>query len=396
MSRAETSSRVTRPAYLRIAARIKEEWLAPSEARPGSKLPTERHLQAHYGVSRATVSRALSTLAAEGLIRMRQGSGAYVAENAPEGARLVGFIAPDIPRPDLLHNPVLLRLYHGIEKRAHELGYQVLTASANRSVRHEEALIDRFVHLGAAGLVVYPVYFPEPRRRTEAAADHLARRWRGFPIVLADIGYEEWGRSMVVFDNQGLGHDMTRSLLRRGHRNILFMGRTSDRLHNSVHERSLGWRRALSQAGISIPPAYESWPAPSLDAAQAAGCESVVDEMAASLLSLTPRPDAVIAYEDELAMGLIRALLRLGVDVPGQIRVVGFDDHIAGRFFEPAFPTSQPDFGQLGQTAMEQLDQLIAAPTRRPRTYVLPATTLWREPEPIPQRMKGGEALVSV
>lgn len=389
---------MTRPAYLRIAARIKEEWLAPTEARPGSKLPTERQLQAHYGVSRATISRALSTLTAEGLIRTRQGSGAYVAEEPPTsvGGKLVGFIAPHIPQPDLLQDPVLLRVYHGIERRAHELGYQLLTASANYSIAHEEALVERFIRLGAAGLVVYPVYFPEPRRRSEAAADHLARRWRNFPIVLADIGYEEWGRPLVVFDNQGLGYDMTRSLLRNGHRNIAFMGRASDRLHNSVHERSLGWRRALAQAGIAIPPAYEAWPPSALDAAQAAGCQAVEDELAISLLSLSPRPDAVIAYEDGLAMPLIRALQRLGVDVPGEIRVVGFDNHIAGRFFEPAFPTSQPDFGLLGETAMEQLDQLIASPGRRPRTYMLPATTLWRESAALPQRMKGGDALVSV
>ena len=257
-----------RPAYLEIAARIKDELLSGASARPGERLPTERQLEVRYGVSRATISRALSALAAEGLIVTRQGSGAYIADTAPAptaGSHLVAFIAPHIPQPTGLDNPVLLRIYHGLEKRARELGYQLITASANFSIAHEEALIDRFLRLGAEGVVVYPVYYPETRRRGGAAEDHLARRWRQIPLVIADIGYEEWGRTMVVFDNQRLGADMTRMLLRHGHRRIVFMGLVTERLHNSVHERQRGWSEALEQAGIEIPESYKSWPPSPLD-----------------------------------------------------------------------------------------------------------------------------------
>ena len=104
----------------------------------------------------------------------------------------------------------------------------------------------------------------------------------------------------------------------------------------------------------------------------------------------------MIAYEDGMAIALIRALQRAGVAVPETLRVVGFDNHAAGEFFEPAFPTSQPDFSRLGETAMDSLHQQITGAARRARTFVLPVPTLWREPAPVVARrpvLKGGETL---
>lgn len=386
-----------RPAYVRIAHQVKQEFLSGPDARPGDRLPTERHFQARFGVSRATVSRAFAALAAEGLIETRQGSGAYIAraDLAPvPGGRLIGFLAPYIPSPGGMQNPVLLRLYHGLEKRARERGYQLITASSNHCVAHEAALIDRFVLLGVEGVVVYPVYFPEPRR--DSPDDPLARRWRDLPMVVADIGFESWGRTLVTFDNHRLGEEMTRLLLERGHRHIAFMHRPADVLHNSVHERARGWRDALRDAGRAVPESYARWPdgavAPDLD--EDAAAEARADH----LLTLSPRPDAVIAHEDGAAIRLIRALLRRGVDVPGQIRVVGFDNHVAGQYFEPAFPTSRPDFSRMGEQAIDLLDRQIAEGVGHPRTYVLPAPTLWREPCAVPDEFarKGGELLVPV
>ena len=82
-----------RPVYLRIAQRVKREYLMGPGVVPGTRLPAERALQARFGVSRSTVARALSALAGEGWIESRQGSGAYiVGDSAANG--WIGFVAP--------------------------------------------------------------------------------------------------------------------------------------------------------------------------------------------------------------------------------------------------------------------------------------------------------------
>jgi LacI family transcriptional regulator len=72
-------------------------------------------------------------------------------------------------------------------------------------------------------------------------------------------------------------------------------------------------------------------------------------------------PTAVIAVEDTTAVYTINVARELGIDVPSQLRVVGFDNLGIARLFEPAFTTTAPDFIQLGSTAMEHMLDMDAS-----------------------------------
>lgn len=370
------------PRYIQIAREIKEQWIAQPERLTDGRLPTERDLQAHFSVSRATISRALSVLSAENLIVSRQGSGAYLREDVEIAAytKLIGFIAPYIPLPDGRHQPIIQRIYYGVEKRARELGYQVLSASANFSVDHEEALVTQYLRLGAEGIVIYPVYFPQPRLASRANEDYLARRLHKARIVLVDVGSEDWQRSMICFDNCRLGLEVTQALMDHGARNILFMHTYDDHIHNSVHERANGWRLAHERACRAIPDSYSKWPVDVCGYVHEISDEAA-DTIAASLLQLHPRPDAVIAWDDAAAIALIRALQRKGVSVPHDVRVCGFDNHPEGRYFQPAFPTTDPDFSALGESAIDLLHRQISQGMGTPRTYIHSVPVVWRSPD---------------
>ncbi|WP_309717471.1 GntR family transcriptional regulator [Armatimonas sp.] len=351
------------------ADKIKQTWLTP-ESQPGDRLPTERALEVHFQVSRTTISRALAALEAEGLIEMRRGSGAYVREKTlapPSEFQMIGFIAPHLPPKEELQNPVLQRIGFGVERRASELGYQALMASSQFSLTHEIQLIEQFIQMGVAGIVLYPT------RHLSDSTDPLETRWREFPLVLADIGSATWGRSMVQIDNFRLGHDLTNVLLRHGHRNIAFLRSHSAHLHNSVTDRQRGWEVAHTRAGLTIPESYHGWPA-SLALAQGSSQEDCAEAIVEELLKLSPRPDAIIAWDDPMAIALIGALQRNGIAVPEEVRVAGFDNYEAGRFFQPPFPTTAPEFIRLGETAVELLDEQIRGLTTPPRTILLSAT----------------------
>jgi len=359
------------PTYVLLAERIKAEWISRPDARPGDRLPTQFQLREMLGASRPTVAKALALLAAEGLIESRQGSGVYLRSvpAVSTRTRLVSFIAPRAGAS------LVLRAYYGIERRARQKGYQLLMASSEDDIRHEEKLVEQHLQAGAQGIILYPV----TRWRHQLAEDYLRRRWQEVPIVLFDIGYEEWGRPLVIFDNYRLGYEMTRALLAHGHRNIDFLPLNEDCLHRSIHERRDGWLAAMQDAGVPVPPKYRNWINLSLSLHVE---EALVDpeEVVHRLLQLSPRPDALIAWEDQTAMSVIRALQKVGVAVPEQIRVVGFDDLEASRFFQPTFPTSQPDFARLGEIAVDVLDEWLSGKQSAPRTYILSVPVHWREP----------------
>lgn len=357
------------PTYVMLAERIKAEWISRPDARPGDKLPTQHQLRTMLGASRPTVAKALALLAAEGLIESRQGSGVYL-RSTPLGSlrtRLLSFIAPQS------HATLILRAYYGVERHARRRGYSLLMASAEYNVHHEEELVEQHLQAGAQGIILYPV----TRWRHQVQDDYLRHRWRDVPIVILDIGLEEWGRPMVLFDNFRLGYQMTQALLAHGHRHIAFLPIHPDLLHRSIHERREGWLAALHDAGVPVPESYLHW-----DPLKG---EVLPDseQLAVQLMQLSPRPDAFIAWEDYLAASVIRSLQKLGVAVPEEIRVVGFDDLEASHFFQPAFPTSQPDFARMGEMAVELLDDWLVNRQTVPRTYVLSVPVLWREPRPM-------------
>jgi len=355
------------PTYVLLAERIKAEWVSRPDVRPGDKLPTQHQLRKMLGASRPTIAKALALLAAEGLIESRQGSGIYLrsAPLANARTRLLSFIAPRA------HAALVLRAYYGIERRARQRGYHLLMASSEDDVRHEEELVEQHLQAGAQGIVLYPV----TRWRQQLPTDYLRYRWREVPIVLFDIGYEEWERPMVLFDNFRLGYEMTQALLAHGHRRIAFLPLNPDCLHRSIHERREGWLAAMRDAGVPVPQSYLQWTPLQRREENIDG-----EEVAHQLLHLSPVPDALIAWEDSTAVSIIRALQKLGVAVPEEVRVVGFDDLEATHFFQPAFPTSQPDFARLGEIAVDVLDEWMSGKQSAPRTYILSVPVLWREP----------------
>jgi GntR family transcriptional regulator of arabinose operon len=359
------------PAYIRVAEQIKTRWLSNNEAQNASKLPTQEELAEHLGVSRSTIVRALSRLVAEGCIRSQQGSGAYAA--AAPSPRTVPCLSLIVPN---LTAEVVVSACRGVERRARQLGYQVMLASSEFGLAHEQELVEQHLSAGAQGVVLYPV----TRNQQDVKDDYLTHWSHSAPVVTLDIACEEWPCSRVQLDNFRLGFDMTQQLFKHGRRRIAFMHTAQDYLHTSIHERQKGWVAAMEDAGRQIPASYEGWPISLRDFSPPPPSDAEYEAFARSLLTLQPRPDAVIAWNDVSAAHLIQALMNLGVRVPEDILVTGFDgETLITRLFRPLFPTSRPDFMRLGELAVDALMRMLTNEQTKPIVYYYPVPVLWRE-----------------
>jgi len=126
----------------------------------------------------------------------------------------------------------------------------------------------------------------------------------------------------------------------------------------SAKERRNGYYKALADRGMPQDPDLVL----AGDFSEAEGFKHVVD-----LMALPDPPTAVFAGDDLLAVGVINGLRHLGLDVPGDVSVVGFDDIPLARFLTPPLTTVRLPMWDMGVAAAERLHQMLADGKRPPR-----------------------------
>lgn len=147
-------------------------------------------------------------------------------------------------------------------------------------------------------------------------------------------------RALAVVDERAGAAEATRHLLSLGHRTVHHVAIPHE---SRPGDRSTGWREALVQAGRRVPAVVQAtWSARS-------GYDAGV------VLARRRGVTAVLCGNDELAVGVVRALFDSGRRVPEDVSVVGFDDQPLAAFTRPALTTVRQDFPELGREAMTLL-----------------------------------------
>ncbi|OAT25979.1 LacI family transcriptional regulator [Buttiauxella ferragutiae ATCC 51602] len=165
------------------------------------------------------------------------------------------------------------------------------------------------------------------------------------PMVLVDL----WapGLPCVNPDNTQGGYLATRHLIEQGRKGIAFLASTLS--HYSIRQREKGYRQALYEARLLMPPEYEAIASPSLDTEQA-----LVDAVN-DLLDLPEPPDAIFAYNDAAALVVLQVCAQRGLRVPQDVALVGFDDIDSAAWSNPPLTTIAVDKQQLGREALALL-----------------------------------------
>ncbi len=168
----------------------------------------------------------------------------------------------------------------------------------------------------------------------------------------------------IVGDSVQAGRELTEHLLATGRRRIAVLGLGSDNDLSTRRYRYEGYEQALRAAGLEVQPELVL-PLDHLGRSDGAAAADAV-------LALSDPPDAVICFNDVIAIGLLGGLHAAGIRVPEQIAVAGFDDIDEAGFSVPPLTTIAWDKRTIAETAIRLLAERQAGDTSPPRQIAVP------------------------
>lgn len=300
---------------------------------------TIRDVAQEAGVSVATVSRVLNRSApAREETRSRVVAAAEKLHYAPNGTarslvtrrtRVLGVLLPD------LYGEFFSELIRGIDEAAQEGGYHLLVSISHNHRRELRAAL-RAMHGRVDGCLLM-----SPGADPGAVLSDLPR---SLPVVLLNSRADSAARERITVDNFGGALAMTRRLLADGHRAVAFIRGPDGNADGD--ERLRGYRAALEERGLEPRPA---WEAPG-DFTESGG------HLAASrLLEIRPRPTAVFAANDSMAIGALSAFREAGLRVPDDVALAGFDDIPIARYVSPPLSSVHVPIRSLGAAAVRRV-----------------------------------------
>ncbi|MFB9279787.1 GntR family transcriptional regulator [Cohnella cellulosilytica] len=319
-----TNDRV--PLYQQIQDYIRDI-IAVEEMETGDRIPTEKELMERFQVSKITVANALTGLANEQIITRVPGKGSFVADkglklrapssSAPSQGKdggertahtgMIGLVMPSID------DYFAIRLVEGIRCTLDEEGYRSLIMLTGSKLEKEKEAIKELKALGAEGLLIFPV--DEEKYNEEI----LSMKLGDFPFVLMDRHLPGVETHFIASDGRQGVRLAVEHLWELGHREIAICS-DSPLLTVTVQERIEGYIAALKDKGALINPAHMITGferAESLKEAEGHPLFRYIrNRMATAYISLNGR----------LGVHIYQMARQAGLDVPGDVSIVSFDD----------------------------------------------------------------------
>lgn len=260
---------------------------------------------------------------------------------ARQSTRVVAAVVP------MLTSYFFMEVVRGVQDRLSELDYDLLVY-ASRTPEEIDNQLARAARKGRAdAIILCSTPLTEDRVRTLAASD--------LPVVLVDSEHPDF--DSVSVNNREGGRQATEHLIERGYQRIALIA--PNPVSVPGRERRAGYEDALRAAGR---PVDEQLIATSDEVERHGFTQESGYALMTTLLEGDERPDAVFAASDDLALGAVRAARESGLDVPGDLAVIGFDDlHMSAHVGLSTL--SQPMY-EMGRIGIDKLIQRIAEPER--------------------------------
>lgn len=314
------------------------------------------------GVSVATVSRVWNEAAfVSPVTRQRVAAVAARMDYSPHGAarslitrttNAIGVLLPD------LYGEFFSEIIRGIDHAAQRHGYHIIVSSSHDS-KDEIAAALRSMRGRVDGMIIM-----SPDLEAQRTLQNLQG---SFPVVMLNGGAGSKSFNTITIKNHEGAREMVRHLVSRGHRRIAMI--CGPERNYDAAERLRGYQSALSEGGIAFDPSL---------ALQGDFSELSGHHAAGALLTLDPRPTAIFAANDSMAIGALSALREHGLRVPEDVAVAGFDDIPMARYMSPPLSTVHVDISELGERATTLFLSLLEKGNHSPQQLQLSTTLVLR------------------
>jgi LacI family transcriptional regulator len=306
---------------------------------------TMKDIAIELGINESTVSRALNNhphvhpstreRVAEAARRLNYRPNTLARSLATNRSYVVGLVISNIA------NLFFAEVTQGIEQVADANGYSVILCDTARDAAKEQRYLDLLASRQVDGIIFMSGRLP---------ADTVAAiRSVKCPVVMISRDGARYGIPTVRINNRAEAARAVSYLINLGHARIGFISGQLDDAESGL-PRLAGYKAALDDAGIPFDPCIVQ----EGDFTMESGMRACT-----RLLDATPRPTAIFAANDEMAIGAMKALAQHGINVPKDMAVVGFDNTALARVVTPALTTVAQPLRSLGSTATEMLIRLM-------------------------------------
>ena len=331
--------------------------ITTGEFRYMDQIPTLPGLCELYGVSEAPIRRALDELSRNGMIEKRRGRGkgtVVIKRLVPTTVRVLLFLDDVTNKSQIEACHEVFDLLAGIKEAAQERGCRVQMVS-----------LDSFDSLPAAdqstGYLIIGFSSDDYRKGVDLAGRH------GAPAVGLDTPGSGYVSSSVGVDIRAGAFEAVAYLAKLGHRHIAYVGGTRSAW---LAPRLVGYRQALEAHGQPFRPDL---------VCETSGIDSVEDAAALNLmLAAAPKPTAIFAASDYRALHLLDACRRIGLQVPDDVSICGYDDIGEAAVVLPGLTTVHHPRRELARAAVDHLYEMIHT-KRSPSDIVIQPCLVVRE-----------------
>lgn len=239
----------------------------------------------------------------------------------------IGLIIP------YLYDPFFAGCAHAITTVAKEHGYSVIITTSGEDPEIEYAAADEMLQRHVDGLLVIPCKFRQTR---------IARALVGkTPVVAFDRPVPDRSIDTVLVQNAIGARRMTEHLIEHGHRHITYIGLSRNLF--TINARFLGYRRAMQDAGLESCAIFDC------------ASEEAAAEIIKTKLCGNTRPTAILTSNTLATRYVLGAIARLGLRVPNDLALAGFDDFDLAEFTSPPLTVVRQPAQEMGRVAASQL-----------------------------------------
>lgn len=340
------------PQYFQLQTWLIEQ-IEQGVFKPNDKIPTEEELTQITGLARATIRQAVQNLVNMGYLSRKRRLGTFVINRVvnTEKRTIVGLLVPDIRSG---YAPELAR---GAEDEAANNKHSLILCNTDDLFVKADFHVNRLIENSVSGVIFIPTAASDEKNRL------IIEKFigRNIPVVLADRTIPDVDIDYVTTDNFQGAYELTKYFILKGHEKIAI---TLSTLFSTERQRLEGYKKALTDYNIPIDPSI-------IVADTGPFIEKHYLQYARTLLTKKEKITAIFAGHDRIAYLLYSVAQQMGISIPDDVSIVGYDDLRFANSHSILLTTMHQPIYEMGQESMRLIMSRIRYEIREPQKIVL-------------------------